>query len=344
MEGQPLRITVSADASVRVLGVLAWNPLPDARPVGSNQYEMVIPKTVPPGSYNLTAIGLAQRDVESEPVTIRVEREDAPSLLQLAPPLLVFNATGDEFPLRVMAQFGDGSHLDVTQSLKTSFESKDTQVVRVDGRAMAIAVGPGQAAIIATYAGPVSVYAAMLVQGPRPVPQGPAPEIDSISPETGIPGITDITIMGRHFGDAQGKGDVWIGTRDAQVKRWRDIQIVATVPTGTRVGAVGVQQRGLYSNEIRFVPLTDPAIDAILNMPVPGKQIRIDGSGFKSAQGSGYVTIADVKAEVVSWSNAEIVVIVPEFAPTGWSFQVAVHQDGKSGEFRVISPQKAIAK
>jgi hypothetical protein len=39
MEGQPLRITVSADASVRVFGILSGHPMPEARPVGSNQYE-----------------------------------------------------------------------------------------------------------------------------------------------------------------------------------------------------------------------------------------------------------------------------------------------------------------
>lgn len=59
MEGQPLRITVAGDPSVRVFGVLAPYPLPDARPVAPNQFEMLIPKTVPPGRYNLTAVGLA---------------------------------------------------------------------------------------------------------------------------------------------------------------------------------------------------------------------------------------------------------------------------------------------
>src|SRR5271165_137657 len=151
MEGQALRITVSADESVRVVGVLSGYPMPAARPVGNNQFEMVIPKTIAPGRYDLTAVGLASSDVESQPVSIQVEREDPAVELAVQPPLLSFSELGVKFPLRVVARFADGSQLDVTHSLKTAFTPKDSQVVGVDDWGAAIAVGPGQTSIMVRY-------------------------------------------------------------------------------------------------------------------------------------------------------------------------------------------------
>ena len=108
VEGKPLRITVAADASVRVLGVLGWNPLPEAHLAVPNQFEMLIPKTVPPGRYELTAMGLASTDVESSPVSIQVERADSATELFIQPDLLTFAELGDKLPLRVSARFADG--------------------------------------------------------------------------------------------------------------------------------------------------------------------------------------------------------------------------------------------
>lgn len=348
IEGQPVRIVVSADPSVRMIFVLASHPLPEARPVGDNQFEMVIPKTVPPSRYNLTAVGVTSTDVESEPVSIQVEREDAVTGLSVEPSFLVFHELEDPYgmPVRVIASFIDGSHLDVTHSLKTSFAPKDPEIAKVDDQARVMPVGPGQTSIMVSYAtagssGPV--YAVMLVRCPLPKPTGPAPEIDSVTPETGVPGVTDIIIRGRHFGETQGRSIVSIGNRNGIVKRWSDTEIVATVDGSAHRGEVFVFRDRQYSNAIPFTPV-GLFIDAVSGAPTPGKQIHIQGSGFQSEQGSGYVTIADVKAQVVQWSSTEIIVTVPDFSPAGWSFQVAVHQDGKSVEFRLISPQKSAVK
>ncbi len=181
------------------------------------------------------------------------------------------------------------------------------------------------------------------VRQPPATPTGPPPEIDSVTPETGVPGVTDVTIRGRHFGETQGDSFVSVGNLNGIVKRWTDTEIVATVDEHARRGVVSVFRDRQYGNAIPFTP-AGLFIDAVSGMPTPGNQINIHGSGFESERGSGYVTIADIKAQVVQWSSTEIIVTVPDFSPTGWTFQLAIHQDGKSAEFRLISPQKSAVK
>jgi hypothetical protein len=348
IEGQPLRITVSADSSVRLISLIGGDPLPFAHPVGLNQFEMVVPKTVPPGKYSLTAVGVTTRDVESEPVAIQVEREDEATGLQAEPPFLAFAELEDSYgmPVRVIATFADGSRLDVTHSLKTSFTPKNPEIARVDDQARVIPASAGQTAIVVSYRLPSPsqpVYAAILVRCPLPRPTGPPPEIDSVTAETGVRGITEITIRGHNFGKTQSESIVTIGTQNGIVKRWSDSEIVATINVNTHRGDVCVLRDRQYSNAIPFTPV-GLFIDGISGMPTPGKQIRIQGSGFGSAQGSGNITIAELPARVVHWTSNEIVVVVPGFTPTGSTFQVAVHQDGKLAEFRLISPRASVAK
>jgi hypothetical protein len=341
MEGQSLHITVSADDSVRVVGVLSGYPMPEAHPSGNNQFEMVIPKTVPPGRYTLTAVGLASTDVESEPVSIEVERDDPAIELEVQPSLLSFADLGDKFPLRVSARFADGSRLDVTHSPKTSFTPKDPRVVTVDDWGMALAIGPGQTSVMVSYGasenpGSEAVSTALLVNGPRPKPQGPAPEIDSVTPETGVPGVTAITIRGRHFAESQGTGYICLGTQNGIVKSWSDNEIVATVPERTHQGSIYVEQGGLASNALKFVP-AGLSISAASGRLVPGAQVHILGSGFGSQQGSGYATIGATRADVVSWSSTEIVLTVPASVTSGKVFKVSIHQNAKSDEFPMIA-------
>lgn len=341
VEGQPLRITVAADASVRVFGVLSGNPLPDARLVGPNQFEMLIPKTVPPGRYNLTAVGLASTDIESSPVSIQVEREDSAIELFVQPPLLSFAELGDKFPLRVSARFADGSILDVTHSRKVTFTPKNPEIVTVDDWGMAIAVSTGQSSVLVSYGattnpGSQAVYAALLVYCPRPKPTGPPPEIDRATPETGIPGVTAITIRGRRFGDRQGDSYVCIGTQNAVASKWTDNEIVATVPQRTHQGTIYVMRGELDSNVLKFVPI-GLFIDGATGRLVPGERVHLMGSGFGAEQERGYVAVGDTKAEVVSWNRTEIILIVPESVIPGRVYKVSVHQSGQSQEFPMIS-------
>jgi hypothetical protein len=78
--GQTISISVSADPSVQVVGVVADGPFPDLQSgSSSNQFLQTIPASVTPGFYHLTAIGLTSTDsVDSDPVTIDVEPQFTP--------------------------------------------------------------------------------------------------------------------------------------------------------------------------------------------------------------------------------------------------------------------------
>jgi hypothetical protein len=147
---------------------------------------------------------------------------------------------------------------------------------------------------------------------------GPPPEIDTVTPGIGVPGLTDITIHGQHFGEAQGDSVVYLGNLNGIVKRWTDTKIVATVDEHAHRGDVCLFRNRQYSKAIPFTP-AGLFIDAILGMPTPGNQISIQGAGFESERDSGCVTIADVMAQVSRWST-EIMVTVPDFSPTGSTF------------------------
>lgn len=169
------------------------------------------------------------------------------------------------------------------------------------------------------------------------------PEIDSVTPETGVPGVTDVTIRGQHFGETQGNSTVSLGNRYGIVKRWTDTEIVATVAEQARRGEVSVWREPLHSNAIPFTPI-GLFIDGISGNATPGNRIAIGGSGFGSKRGSGYVTIAGMRAQVVQWGSTEIIVTVPRFSSTRSTFLLAVHQTGKSAEFRLSSPDKDAAR
>ncbi|MFZ0418873.1 MAG: hypothetical protein WAM04_12310 [Candidatus Sulfotelmatobacter sp.] len=283
MEGQTLRIVVLADDSVRMVNVMGWTPLPSARTVGNNVFEMEIPKTVSPGKYNLTAMGVTSTLVESLPVTIQIEREDTPVALQVAP-LMTFPTGGTALPIWVLAQFADGNKLDVKHSIKTTFQSKDPRVVRVDDQGMAAGVGPGQTTILVGYGG--SMYAAIVAYGPK------------ISASKG--------------------GEASEGNQVEQ--------------TNERASA--------QNRFAQDAPPQDPgfSITAISGDVTPGKRVRILGSAFTSQQGSGFVTIAKVKAQIVAWSTNEIIVVVPEFTILTRNTTISVHQNAVSEDFPVILP------
>jgi len=172
-EGTTINITVSADPSVTVVGILVGNPLPDPQPTSSaKQFTLTLPNTIPPGLYNLTAVGMnASGDVESAPVAIDVEPQFVPTSIVANPPWLNLNSIGDQFPIRVIGTFVDGSTLDVTGSSRTVFTSNNTQVASVSRSGMITSVGPGQTSIMVQQGiSPSYTYAAMMVTVPQPPP------------------------------------------------------------------------------------------------------------------------------------------------------------------------------
>ena len=155
--------------------------------------------------------------------------------------------------------------------------------------------------------------------------------IFGISPASGNPG-TVVTISGQGFGTSQVQG-AYVTFYDlaqqsnyltAAVSNWTDTSITCTVPTSLTLsqsssGQVGVtvwkssstyvsSTFNLILPQISFI---DPTTDNI------GATVSINGQGFGSSQNTSYVRIGGSSAPVVSWSDSQVRVRVPDFNTAG---------------------------
>lgn len=161
--GQTITIAVAADASVEKLVLIGQHPLGvgrvlsggapgimargqgESRPI---QFQVRIPTDAHPGTYRVTAMGrVSGGEVESESVTIDVEKSEEPVRIWAEPALIQFAKVGDEIPVRVLGVFADSSNEELTKSSKTAFTSADPGVATVSASGMVTAVGPGKTTI-----------------------------------------------------------------------------------------------------------------------------------------------------------------------------------------------------
>jgi hypothetical protein len=161
--GQTVTIAVAADASVEKLALIGQHPLGvgqilaggapgiiargqgESRPI---QFLVRIPAGTQPGIYRVTAVGrIPGGDVESEAVTIDVEKSEEPVRIWAEPSAVQFQRVGDEIPVRVLGAFADRSNEELTKSRKTTFTSADPRVATVDASGVVTAVGPGKTTI-----------------------------------------------------------------------------------------------------------------------------------------------------------------------------------------------------
>lgn len=325
-EGMTITITVSANGSLQNVSVMTPSPLPDIQGTSTaNQFTLTIPTKIAAGLYNLTAIGTnASGDIESAPVAIDIEPQSSPVGITAGPPWMVLNLVGDQMPVRVIGTFSDGSTLDMTASSQTSYTSNNTQVATVNTSGIITAAGPGQTYIMVQSGTTSFVYAVVMVTVPPQPPSGTPPAISSATPNSGIPGSTQVTISGSGFEATQGNGFVQIGTLNGVVSTWSDTQIVATVPTGSGNGVVEVDQNGLYSNDVPFT-INAPVIQGISPLQLsPGMQMAITGTGFGATQ-NGFVATANTNGIVDSWSDTQIVLTI---APGTTAGKVYVNAGG----------------
>ncbi len=160
--GDTVTISVSADYSVEKLALIGQHPLGvgqvlsggagiiargqgEMRPL---QFVLRVPKEIQPGIYHVTAIGRTSGgDVESEALTLDVEKTQEPSRIWAEPALLQFTRTGDSIPVRVLGAFAEGPNEELTRSTKTTFTSADPRVATVSSSGMVTAVGHGKTTI-----------------------------------------------------------------------------------------------------------------------------------------------------------------------------------------------------
>jgi RHS repeat-associated protein len=144
-----------------------------------------------------------------------------------------------------------------------------------------------------------------------------APVITGISPSGG-PAGTQVQVAGSGFGSTQGTSIFSFNGTTGNVVTWSDTLITVTVPASATAGRVWVAQGSLFSNTNLNFTVPDPKIVSLVpTTGVVGTQVTINGSGFRSSQGSNSVTFNNNTASIVSWSDTQIVATVPASAKTG---------------------------
>jgi RHS repeat-associated protein len=191
--------------------------------------------------------------------------------------------------------------------------------------------------------GPVSVSVAGITSNNNINFTVPTPRITAISPASGVVG-TNVTITGTGFQATEGSGSVCFNAGcTGTVVSWSDTQIVVAVPPNSTSGAVRVQSTSAISNQDFVFIMPNPVVASLAPASAPaGTQVQINGSGFGTTQGSSTVMFSSISggaASIVSWSDTQIVAVVPLSTITG---PVRVLESGitsnTSVDFNVPSP------
>src|SRR5579863_6979234 len=220
-EGQTVTVTVAADPSVQNIYVLTQSPLPAVHPTSNpTQFTLTLPTNIHPGMYQIGAIGYnSSGDVESAPIQIDVERQDAPVSLSAKPTCVTISSIGATQPSNVLGTFTDGSTLSLKNSSLVTYTSDTPSVVSIAANGVMTAEGPGSATITIQYGvlgqSGWTMTTFQVTVPPPPPASGPAPSISSVSPTSGTPGVTPVTINGSNFGASQGSGFVQLGNFSA---------------------------------------------------------------------------------------------------------------------------------
>ena len=144
------------------------------------------------------------------------------------------------------------------------------------------------------------------------------PHISAMSAASGVIGQT-LTLTGTTFGATKGASTVTFNGTLAAVTNWSNTSISVTAPQNAG-GAerILVTVGGLASNPGNF--WIDPVASIIAISPatgIAGQAVGITGSNFWATQDSSTVLFNGVVAPVLSWTDAAIVVAVPNGAVTG---------------------------
>ena len=117
-----------------------------------------------------------------------------------------------------------------------------------------------------------------------------------------------------------GQGQTWLatvpvgaaGTFSATLTGLAAEDNISATATSTAEAPAGAGNTSEFSANALVTEVTKPKVDAVnpASGP-PGSQTTVTGEGFGATQGSSTITVGGALAEVVSWSDTKIVVIVP---------------------------------
>jgi RHS repeat-associated protein len=143
------------------------------------------------------------------------------------------------------------------------------------------------------------------------------PVITSLAPPAGpVGGI--VIVNGTGFGPSLNTGQVQFNGVVAHAFLWNDTSISVNVPINATNGPVNVTVNGFPSTGVSFSVIEALSITGIApSAGSIGSTVTISGAGFGSSQSDSVVTFDGVAAAVSSWSDTQIVAIVPAGAATG---------------------------
>ena len=148
-----------------------------------------------------------------------------------------------------------------------------------------------------------------------------SPWVRSISPRSGRTN-TLVTVTGSNFGASRGNGSVRIGTQViSSYSFWSNSIVRFRIPSNARPADLRVRTSEGTSNPIRL-EVTSPYLTWVSPSRVSvGDPVTLTGGNFGSTRGAGYVVFSrnarPTSTDYQTWSNARIVVNVPNRAESG---------------------------
>lgn len=150
--GHVVGVTVSSPGVlVTDVAVMGWDPIPTSKMLASPpyQFDIEIPAQITPGRYLLTALGKTNSGqlIESEPLSIDVERPDLPQKIAANFRQLDL-IVGDQVHIGVQGTYADGSVVDLSKSTQTAFTSQSPAIATVTPEGLVTAVAPGSTQVV----------------------------------------------------------------------------------------------------------------------------------------------------------------------------------------------------
>ena len=143
------------------------------------------------------------------------------------------------------------------------------------------------------------------------------PVVTSVTPSTAQVGAT-VTVAGSGFGNAQNWGSqVSFNGTSGDVLSWSDTSIMVNVPTGATSGPLTVTEGGVTSNNLPFTVESLSASGISPTFGPAGSLVTITGTGFGASQANSTVDFHGMVANIQSWSDSQIVAMVPVGANSG---------------------------
>src|SRR5262249_32285314 len=191
--------------------------------------------------------------------------------------------------------------------------------------------------------GPVSVSVNGITSNQDVLFSTPNPTITGLNPSSAPVG-TQVQVNGSGFGATQGSSTITFNGAQITPTSWSDTQIVVTIPANQASGSVAVHMGSILSNTNIMFTVPAPKITSISpTSGVVGTQLTINGSGFQATRGSGYVYLSSISASgIVSWSDTQIVVTVPNGATTGGVFVAANNAQGSNRDVQFTMPNPTV--